>query len=1141
MSIADLTEPALARWQPIGSEPLKWGDVNRLVADRPVRRPFSQTLEQTGGAAEERLVENVIGLAGPAVFADDSESIILFALHDTEKPWYAATDIAKVTRKGHFPWAMERITDNGSAEFTPQLTKIDADTLLTVWTRVKGDVSEAESPEDIAPHLEIVSSRYDRGGGQWSEPEQLTTNDVVDRDPTPTLFGHTQGVLWIQNQGDAMLGDATKGDRLVFRAWTGSTWDEPTLLWSDDSKGIVDYAFVEDSRGEGHLVFLVDRDGDPETVEDRELYRLSTQAGLWQEAERLTDDTVEDALPVLIAPQGEPMLVWKADETLMYTWVLTWSPKPVYEKYTPATEAPTLDGVTLPGGAAIAYSVQAPEGIDIVAAFYDADLDQWSLPRQLTRDAHAESSLAMAFDGTELVIAYLKTETLREDMKIELGGQLHLVEDVPQPGRTDLYVLRHTLGHDLAVAAGSLALSPANPAPGTRADITATIDNRGDRPAQNVLVAFYDGDPDAGGGPIGQTTITGPLVAGGSADVTVPWDLPAAPGPRRLFVVADPLLSIDDRDRTNNMAVKGVSLPDLAIETAWSDPVSKSAVALTARVINDGVVPSGSFDVSWRLYTADGEEIGRTTVASLNAGSSHEAAFLWEVQTPIQPGHSVPIHVVADPDKAILEFDEFNNTTFHSVRTPLYTDQVGSLEVQINPPAAVAAGVLWSIDGGRTWHESGDSLTLLSGDYTIVFNEASGWHTPAGLSATIQTVDTATASGDYIIRIDADWLKRCGFPADGSADFIDSDGDGFSNWEEWRAGSDPSSKSSRPLRIIRADQVTTHEADDRDPAWSPSGGAIAFASNRNGHYDLFVITPDGADLVQLTGVEGADERYPAWNSDGSKIAYIQYDPAAGEGGYFLCTINADGTDRAIWPLSELLAGESPPDYWRSEIWSPAWSPDDTAITFISRGPEGGSDKIYAYDLGTKNITEITPVNDPNPTGMIERLSWSRAHGLIAYDRWLAGIQKFEPGEPAAAFIPGNMQDPEGFFPVMPDWDREGSRLGFAVKGVKTKNVAVFDAHDGITTFIRSSSSESWPSWAPDGKKIAFVREVSGLGDIWIYSVVREIGLEHVISVLRFHTRGPVDDLILDMDDVDGDGRIGLTEAIFIMQKLADMR
>lgn len=95
------------------------------------------------------------------------------------------------------------------------------------------------------------------------------------------------------------------------------------------------------------------------------------------------------------------------------------------------------------------------------------------------------------------------------------------------------------------------------------------------------------------------------------------------------------------------------------------------------------------------------------------------------------------------PVSFVLERDG-NFTT-----SALYQVANGGLSVTLTPSDAVAAGAKWSVDGGLTWHESGSTVTLATGDYEIVFGEATGYETPAPQMVSVAKNAVASASGAY--------------------------------------------------------------------------------------------------------------------------------------------------------------------------------------------------------------------------------------------------------------------------------------------------------------------------------------------------------------------------------------------------------
>jgi TolB protein len=116
--------------------------------------------------------------------------------------------------------------------------------------------------------------------------------------------------------------------------------------------------------------------------------------------------------------------------------------------------------------------------------------------------------------------------------------------------------------------------------------------------------------------------------------------------------------------------------------------------------------------------------------------------------------------------------------------------------------------------------------------------------------------------------------------------------------------------------------LTRNDAEDRDPAWSPDGRAIAFASDQltPGELEVWRMTPQGGDLKQLT--ENVNSSFsPAWSPDGQSIVFLSNRRVNTD----LYIMTADGAGEQAVIVRDVEAEER----------DPAWSPDGKWIIFSS--------------------------------------------------------------------------------------------------------------------------------------------------------------------------------------------------------------
>jgi Tol biopolymer transport system component/tRNA A-37 threonylcarbamoyl transferase component Bud32 len=212
-------------------------------------------------------------------------------------------------------------------------------------------------------------------------------------------------------------------------------------------------------------------------------------------------------------------------------------------------------------------------------------------------------------------------------------------------------------------------------------------------------------------------------------------------------------------------------------------------------------------------------------------------------------------------------------------------------------------------------------------------------------------------------------------------------------------------------------QLTQHYAWDASPSWSPDATRIVFQSERDGNWEIYVINADGSGLQRLTNT-AADERWPCWSPNGQRIAFI----TSRDGDWEIFTMNVNGGQQTR------LTANSKGDM------SPSWSPDGSRIAFASN--RDGNWEIYTMNADGSGQTRLT----------------------------------YNASRDAS-----------------PSWSPEGSRIAFTSYRDGSPEIYIMNANGSAqSNLTRSPANDIGACWSPDGQRIAF--ESNREGNFEIYTI-----------------------------------------------------
>ena len=262
-----------------------------------------------------------------------------------------------------------------------------------------------------------------------------------------------------------------------------------------------------------------------------------------------------------------------------------------------------------------------------------------------------------------------------------------------------------------------------------------------------------------------------------------------------------------------------------------------------------------------------------------------------------------------------------------------------------------------------------------------------------------------------------------------------------------------SARGGQPLRI------TDHEAWDRSPAWFPDGDQLAFTSDRQGSVGIWKTHQYGGGATLL--LPNASD--PAVSPDGTRLAYVQRD-VGGEGRIGVASM-ADLAGACLMTQGQ-----------RQGLWShrePAWSHDGRWICYSAKI------NLWLLDPATGEVRQLTR------DGREDRApAWSPDDQHVYFQSLRGDVPALWRVRVSDGLVTRVTQG--GGADAHPSVAATGHRLAFHAVEARSENLLIFDLATGQESMLGGQHRDSFPSLARDGSQLVFVSDRwGGRSQVWL--------------------------------------------------------